>query len=108
MELTPLGLKIRAVVAAGFGAFVPIEPEPAQRRQDLIDHVLARSLEVRVLDPKDEHAVVMASVEPVEESGARAPEMEVTRRRGGKPNPRPGSGAGRSDRLGSRLGQFIG
>ena len=80
--LEPLRLEVRRVRAVDVGAFVPVEPQPAQAVENAGDHLVRRALDVGVLDPQDEHAAVAPRVEPVEERGAGAADVEVAGGRG--------------------------
>ena len=60
---------------------VPIEAEPSQPVDDRSQRLWRRSLAVGVLQPQPEGAAVMAGVEPVEEGGPRAAEVQHAGRR---------------------------
>ena len=68
MALGALGLEDRA--------FVPLELEPAQRVEDLLDVLGRRALAVGVLDPQHERAPLAAGQEPVVERRAGAADVE--------------------------------
>ncbi len=55
---------------------VPVEAEPGERLLDLRDRVLDLAAHVRVLDAQQELAALVTGVEPVEERGADAPDVE--------------------------------
>jgi hypothetical protein len=80
----PEGVDSRLVERRAFRlavrALVGVHPEPAHCRQDPVHPLLAIALGVGVLDPKDEHSVLLAGEEPVEERGTGAPDVEVPRR----------------------------
>ena len=72
-----------------YGACGPPTPgpssqsSPSQRHavEDAGDHVGRRALDVGVFDAQDERAAVAAGVEPVEERGARAADVQIPGRR---------------------------
>ena len=55
---------------------VPVEAEPAQRLLDLLGGLGDLAARVGVLDPQPELAALVARVEPVEERGVDAPDVE--------------------------------
>ena len=61
---------------------VPVELEPAQRVEDLLDVLGRRALAVGVLDPQDERPARAAREQPVVERRPRAADVQGTRRRG--------------------------
>ena len=91
----PLTLEIRAAIAfaraggvAGERAFVPVKSEPAQAVEDDVHSFLRIARGVGVLDAEDERAAGMAGVEPVEERGARAADVQIAGRRRGETDAR--------------------
>ena len=80
MAIEPLRLEVRSVRSANARALVPVEPEPPQAREDARHHVGRGTLRVGVLDAEDERSAVTSSVEPVEERGARAADVEIAGR----------------------------
>ena len=88
IAIEPLRLEIRRVRAADLRALVPIDPQPAQAIEDAGDHLGLRALDVGVFDAQDERAAVTAGIQPVEESGARAADMQVAGGRRGEPEAR--------------------
>src|SRR5438309_571686 len=69
-------------------SLVPVESQPAQRRLDALGPLGAGALEVGVLDPEDERSVlVMAGVEPIEQGGAGAADVEEPGRGRREPDP---------------------
>ena len=69
----------------GERALVPVELQPAQRVEDLLDVLLGRALAVGVLDAQDEAAASVAGGEPVVERRPRPTDMQGAGRRGGEP-----------------------
>lgn len=63
---------------------VPIEPEPVEPVEDGVDRRLGRAFAVGVLDPQQHLATTAACIEPVEQRGARASNMEEAGGRRGK------------------------
>src|SRR5690606_7131862 len=63
---------------------VRIEAEPGHAVEDGLDRLLRGSLQVGVLDPQHEGALVMPGIGPGEERGAGPADVEVTRRAGGE------------------------
>src|SRR3546814_19903482 len=60
---------------------IPVEPEPAHPVEDRVDRGLGGAGAVGILDAQQELAAVVAREQPVEQRGARAADMEETRRR---------------------------
>lgn len=58
-------------------AFIPIEAEPLEAVDDALDEFGLVALGVGILDAKDHGAALLAGVEPVEESGAGAADVEI-------------------------------
>ena len=81
VAIDPLRLEIRTERSADERPFIPVEAKPSQPVEDAVDHVGRRSLGVRVFDPEHERAAVPAREQPVEERGARAADVQVSRRR---------------------------
>jgi hypothetical protein len=78
VNLAPLRLEV--------GAFIPIQPEPAQAAENDIGGFLGIAGRVGVLDAQDKGAAGVAGVKPVEQSRAGAANVQQTRRTGGKTN----------------------
>ena len=72
-----LGRTLRLAVRA----LVPVEPEPRERVDDLLDVLRRRALAVGVLDAQHERPARAAGEQPVVEGGAGAPDVEGARRR---------------------------
>src|SRR3546814_7994473 len=60
---------------------IPVEPEPAHPVEDRVDRGLGGAGAVGILDAQQEIAAVVAREQPVEQRGARAADLEETRRR---------------------------
>ena len=84
ITVEPLRLEVRTVRAADFRSLVPVETEPSQAIQNPGDHVGRRSLHVCVFDAQHERAAVPARVEPVEQRGAGAADVQESGRRRGE------------------------
>src|SRR5207253_3639140 len=76
VQVEPLRLVVRALV--------PVKSEPRHRIEDAASHVFTRTLDVGIFDTKDECALIFSREKPVEESGPRAADVEITRRGWGK------------------------
>ena len=63
---------------------VPIELEPFQAVEDGCDRGFGGALAIGVLDPQQHLAAAAACIEPVEQCGAGAADMEEAGRRGGE------------------------
>ena len=78
---------------------VPVEAEPAERGQDVLDQLGAGPLPVGVLDPEPHLAAGAARLQPVEQRGAGVAHVEVPRGRGREAEARarwsPSEGTGR-------------
>ena len=70
---------------------VPAEVEPAQPFEDGIERGLGVALDVGIVDAQDHGPAVVAGVEPVEDEGARAPDVQKARGRGRKANSEHGN-----------------
>jgi hypothetical protein len=75
-----LPIQMRAVTLQ-HGPLVPVEPEPAQRVLHTCDRGVGGTRPVGVLDAQDEHTLLVARVQPVEQSRSRVPDVDLTRRR---------------------------
>src|SRR5579872_724507 len=78
MALDPRGLKD--------GFLVPVELQPAQRVEDLLDVLRGRSGAVGIFDPQQERPVLPAGEQPVVEGRPRATDMQGAGRGGSKAN----------------------
>jgi hypothetical protein len=74
-----VGLMPPAVLALEERSLVPGDPEPGEAVENDAGVRLGAALAVRVLDPQDEHAARVPGVEPVEQRGAGAADVEVAR-----------------------------
>ena len=79
-----LGLAVRAVRATFIGALVPLDAHPGEVTQHRVLRLLGRAGGVGVLDAEDELAADVLGEEVVEERGAGAPDVEVSRGGGGE------------------------
>ena len=70
---------------------VPVELQPAQRAEDLLDVLRRGALSIGVLDPEDQLATLVAGKQPVEQSGARTADVQHAcgRRREANPHNPP-------------------
>ncbi|MBP1770726.1 MAG: hypothetical protein H6P96_1344 [Candidatus Aminicenantes bacterium] len=68
------------------GLLVPVEAEPLEIFEDLLEEAGLRALQVRVLDPDEETAARVAGEEPVEDGRPGASDVEEACRRGGEAN----------------------
>src|SRR5262249_32161118 len=80
----PLRLPVGSDGTADAGSLVPIETQPAQIVQDRVFGLDARTIDVCVLNPKDECPAAAPGEQPVEERGANIADMKVTCRAGCK------------------------
>src|SRR5260221_9317739 len=67
------------------GLAVPIQAEPGESIEDGLDRSLRGALAVGVLDPQQHLPAAPAGIEPVEQRGARPPDMQKARWRTSKP-----------------------
>ncbi len=74
-----LALQIGSVGAALAWPFVPVQTQPLHGPQDRGVARFAAALLVGVLDAQDERAALVARIEPVEERGAGAADVQVAR-----------------------------
>ena len=66
------------------GLLVPVEAQPLEVLEDLVEEPGFGALEVGILDAEQELAPGVAGVEPVEDGRPGAPDMEEARRAGGE------------------------
>ena len=81
--LERLAMAIGTLVLAD-RALVPVELEPAQGVEDLLDVPRGRALAVGVLDPQNELSPTPPREEPVVQCRPRSPDMQGARRRRGE------------------------
>ncbi len=72
-------LEVRALI---HDVLVPVEPEPLEPLEDRARALVGAARLVGVLDAQQELAAEMPDIEPVEERGARAADVEIAGRRG--------------------------
>ncbi len=85
------GFGLLAVQGQAFGLlvlFVPGETQPAQSLEDGLDAGLGVALDIGVVEAQHHGSVVVAGIEPVEDEGAGAADVEKTGGRGRKSNAR--------------------
>src|SRR5918995_3542449 len=89
VEVEALGLAVGGMGTAGLGALVPVQADPTQRTLQLLDRLLRRALQVRVLYAQHESAAVLSREEPVEERRAHAADVQPPGRTRRVPDPDP-------------------
>src|SRR5262249_584712 len=62
------------------GLAIPVDAEPGEAVENGVDRGLGGALAIGVLDPQQHTAAAAAGVEPVEQRGARSPDMEKASR----------------------------
>jgi hypothetical protein len=72
MESNAVGLTVE---------FIPAELEPLETFVDGIERNLGVPFDVSIIDAKNDHATMVASIEPIEDEGSRAAYVKVTGRR---------------------------
>src|SRR5579859_975591 len=80
-------LYIWAMRPTAVGTFVPLEPDPAQRGQQIIGSTGNIAFLIGVLDPKNEMATVVMRKKPVKQRGTHTANVQKTSRAGGKAYP---------------------
>ena len=86
VAVEPLGLEVGPAGPADLRALVPVEAEPPHAVEDPGHHLPRRPLHVGVFDSQDEGAAGVPRVEPVEERGAGAADVQVPGGRRGEAN----------------------
>src|SRR5450432_3692805 len=81
IEWQPLRLNVGRVRPADADAFVPVEPEPAQSFDLLVDAGRGLAVLVGVFDAEDERAAHVTGEQPVEDGGANVSNVRRPRRR---------------------------
>ena len=82
ITLQSFGLKVGAIGAADAGAFVPVDAQPFQAVEDVVNRSFGDAALVGVLYPHDELAVMATGEQPVEHGGADIADVRVARRAG--------------------------
>ena len=77
-----LALTVGAVGTATIRTLVPVEPEPLQVGEHAALALIARALDIGVLDAQHERAAMLAGEEPVEVRRARPADVEIAGRAG--------------------------
>jgi hypothetical protein len=103
VNVEALALDVGAVVPTDFRALVPIETEPPHGVEHDLDALFGAALTVRVLDSKDERAVVLARPEPAVQRGPHPADVQIPR--GGRRKPNANFRHGRRATRPSRWGQ---
>ena len=65
---------------------IPSEAQPVQPREDGLQRFFCVSLQIRVVNAQDHSAAIPPRVKPVENEGARTPDVQIARWGGRKPN----------------------
>ena len=86
VQFRALTLQIRSEIAADVRTFVPVQAEPFKPPVNGGHRFLGVPLDIGVFDAQNEFAAVMARKQPVEQCGARTADVQISSRRGGKPN----------------------
>ena len=73
-------LKVRGVWPSNVGTLIPVETQPAKAVQDRLQRLLQIALLVRVVDPEDVLAAVVAGEEPVEQRRPDTADVEMSGR----------------------------
>src|SRR3954467_9538022 len=99
----PFGIRLvpRSIFTLKKRAFVPGDAEPGETVQNDPGMLLGAPLPISVLDPEDVSSTAVARVEPIEERGARSPDVEVAGGRGCKAN----AGSRHGIKVGERSGR---
>ena len=80
----PLGLEVGRVRSADLRALIPVEPEPLEPIENRLHRLRRGALLIRVFHAQHERAAVAPSVQPVEQGGPGAADVQVTRGRRSK------------------------
>ena len=75
VELPAFGLPV---------TLIPAEIQPFQTVEDRIERSLGVAFDVGVVNPQDHSALIVPGVQPIENEGPRAADVEITSGRGGK------------------------
>jgi hypothetical protein len=87
VEGQSLRLKIRPVAATDFRSLIPIQAQPAQALEYLLQCPLNLTRLIGVLDADDELATSVAGEQPVEQSGSDVPDVRIPSWTGSVSNP---------------------
>ena len=79
INFSPLALQIRTEITADFRAFVPENAEPAEAVEYGLQRLGAVAFGVGVVDAQDELPAHLPREEPIEERGADAADVQITR-----------------------------
>ena len=63
--------------SANARAFVPVDPKPAEPRENWLKRLLKIAGSVGVIDAQNESPAMLPGEEPIKEGGAHAPNVEV-------------------------------
>ena len=80
MERTALALPVRAVRAIDIGAFVPLDPEPAQVGEQLLEVTLLAALRIGVLHAQHHAPAARSRGEMIEERGPGIADVQAASR----------------------------
>ena len=86
VKFCPLALQIGSEISSDMRAFVPIEAEPLQSFVNCRHGFFGVARPVGVFDAQNEFAAVMSCKKPIEKRSARPANVQITGRRGGKPD----------------------
>ena len=85
------GLAVQGEALGLLVLLVPAEIEPAQAVENGIERGFGVALHVGIVDAQDHSAAVAAGEEPIENEGARAPDVQKARGRGREPDSEHGN-----------------
>ena len=84
IDVAALALEVGAHLAADFGAFVPVDAEPLQAVEQLLQSGVRVALLIGVFDAEHQLAAGLARIEPIEESCASCTDVSGSSRAGGE------------------------
>ena len=76
----PLGLSVRAIRTTDLRTLIPIQPQPAHRRQQSLVALLRVPGAIGVFDPEHERAAGVSGIGPVEQRRPEHSHMRIARR----------------------------
>ena len=76
------GMQIEALALAV--EFIPAELEPVEAVEDGIERLLGVAFDIGIVDAEDHRSGVVAGVQPIEDKGPGAADVEVSGRRRGE------------------------